>query len=262
MKPVLRLACLSDPGRRSQNQDNFWFFGTSMPAEHQGSETLVAEVPLDGEFAVGLFDGMGGESGGEIASAVAAVAFGRHADDGAWSVMSLCAVMDDLDAAVQRKRGELRMRSMGTTATLLAGTGVSHVLAANVGDSPALLCGEGGLRKLSVAHTDASMLHELGIPDRKPALTQYLGMAVNGLVLSPHVASVDLQPEEKILLATDGLTDALAEEEIADIMQMPGDVRETADLLRDRALERGADDNITVIVCAFSNGSSKAGVSS
>lgn len=247
---TLRLACLSDTGAvREHNEDNYWFFGHVMPAEHQSAEPLFAEIPLERPFIVGLFDGMGGEAGGEVASHAAAEVLGGRSEVGTWTEESVRSVVAAMNEAVRAEQESLRMPGMGTTATLLASAGDGSMLVANLGDSPALLCSDGVVEALSVADTDAATFLQLGIENRKPGLTQYLGISEEGLVLDPHVSRVSLAPGGVIVLASDGLTDVVAEAAIAEVLSSAAGTREKVVRLRNMALECGSTDNITVILC-------------
>jgi protein phosphatase len=62
------------------------------------------------------------------------------------------------------------------------------------------------------------------------------------------VQEFDLQGEDILLLCTDGLTDMLANDRIAAILQAERDPGVACDRLVDEALKQGGRDNITAIV--------------
>jgi serine/threonine protein phosphatase PrpC len=70
----------------------------------------------------------------------------------------------------------------------------------------------------------------------------------SGASVEVEVQEVGLQPEDVVLLCTDGLTDMLPNDRIAAILQTERDPRMACDRLVDEALQQGGRDNITAIV--------------
>jgi protein phosphatase len=62
------------------------------------------------------------------------------------------------------------------------------------------------------------------------------------------VQEVDLQAGDTVLLCTDGLTDMLANDRIAEILEADRDPKPACDRLIDEALKAGGRDNVTTIV--------------
>ena len=64
---------------RANNEDNFWCCGKSLPAENQGAEGIYSEIVSGSKIpALAVFDGMGGESCGEMAAFLASEEFGKY----------------------------------------------------------------------------------------------------------------------------------------------------------------------------------------
>jgi protein phosphatase len=144
-------------------------------------------------------------------------------------------------------------RGMGTTVVVLVLDGDRAHLA-HVGDSRAYLLREGRLQRLTRDHTvvqqeiDAGRLTpELArvLPHRN-ILTQSVGF--HGPV-EPDTASTTVRSGDVFVLCTDGLTDALDDEALSNVLRgLQPD--EMADALTEAALQAGAEDNITVAVVA------------
>ena len=125
---------------RANNEDNFWCCGETMGAFNQGTggvrtgKTAQSDYPL---FAV--FDGMGGESCGEMAAYLAADACGRHYRENRASLKEqpeqfLEEICRNMNRAVCEYSQENRIRIMGTTTVMLA-VSEGNLYACNVGDS-------------------------------------------------------------------------------------------------------------------------------
>ena len=76
----IEYAYTSHIGRiRANNEDNFWCLGETMTADNQGTEGVRTGTAVQAQFPLmAVFDGMGGESCGEMAAFLAADACGRH----------------------------------------------------------------------------------------------------------------------------------------------------------------------------------------
>ncbi len=188
-------------------------------------------------------DGLGGHPGGDVASRLAVRAahaavtdrpLRDEAEPGTVLGEALRAAHDAvLEAAVQ----DIGRRGMGTTAVLVHLSEDDRQLwVAHVGDSRAYLFRAGELRQLTTDHT---------IGGRIGGLIQALGTP--GPV-SPDVVHVELEPGDRILLCTDGLTDMVDDDGIAARMGSVEPPQRITDLLVEDALGNGGVDNVTVIV--------------
>ncbi len=245
----LCLACITNTGgHRDHNEDNFVFFGTVLPQEHQSMEAPLKEsVLLDALTVVAVFDGMGGELMGDAASFAAASRLNELVPSLDASESDLLRAFREMQDAVCDLRADWRLSSTGTTVVVLCcRNGVAFV--GNLGDSKAFLVRDGELVTLSVSHTDEWLLGQLGL-DRKPALTQYLGVDETDAPMEPHVVGFELELGDRILLASDGLTDMVDESSIARTTSDAASMEELVCDLCDQALVHGGEDNVTVIAC-------------
>lgn len=250
------MLCSSHTGCvRDHNEDNFSFFGVTLPMEHQ---TLDGRYAKEGECRmtplVGVFDGMGGQARGELASFIAAEGLSELALKGVgagWDEESLTDVLCKLNTAVVRAGASNHATSTGSTAVLLALV-EGEFLVANLGDSPAFLLRDGCLRELTERHTEAKLLESLGVTNRRPRLLQYLGIPEDEFVLEPHIARESAQEGDVILLCTDGLTDVVAEDDMVTAIGDGADLRSAYAGLCDKVLSAGAHDNFTVLLCRLS----------
>lgn len=248
----IEAACNCNTGRvRTNNEDNFYFAGRMLPVENRGLSAGVSmEAALSGEVVFGVFDGTGGEKYGEEASFAAA----RAAKEGREGLSEyvlpardcLNRLMDAMNLAVCRRARELKASRMGSTAVVMLFSG-NFAYAANLGDSRAFRLRNGELLQLSVDHTDAALLQEQGIVGRKPGLTQHLGIWPEEMVLEPYIAKGEIQPKDRYLLCSDGLTDMLSNMDICALMKEEGSICRLTDRLVAAALEKGGRDNVTVI---------------
>jgi serine/threonine protein phosphatase PrpC len=243
----LRVAACSDRGKvRDRNEDAF-----------------AADPPPPGRAATHgrLFlvaDGMGGHEAGEVASALArdtvmrdyyAAPFGATDDP-------LPALREALRAANrairERQAREPGERDMGTTCTALAVRGASFWIA-HIGDSRAYRWRAGRLQQLTRDHNWAEELLAAGRIDPTEA-AHHMGrhMITRALGIDPE-AQVDLlpgkplEPADRLLLCSDGLSGVVGEEEIAAILATPDPESAVASLVA-AANQADGPDNITVVL--------------
>ncbi|MDO4616732.1 MAG: protein phosphatase 2C domain-containing protein [Lachnospiraceae bacterium] len=241
MHYTIRYACLSHVGNiRRINQDNFLCNG--MILENPGDPAAMAGTAASTEDpAFGIFDGMGGEECGEIASRIAA----ETADSFVFSRPSeeLADFCFDANAEICEFADRNGIASMGTTAALIV-FGRKRITVCNIGDSRIYRFSKGELTRISVDH----VVNVYG-SGRKPPLSQNLGIPEEEMILEPYLAEGKYSDKDRYLLCSDGLTDMVTEEEIALILQAAEVERAAAGLL-ERALKNGGRDNITIILCS------------
>ena len=200
-------------------------------------------------------DGMGGHEAGEVASRQAVeVIYNAVSNGGApesaprTRLRTAFRTANDAILRAAQQRGN----NMGTTATVaLILEDRLHV--AQVGDSRAYLLREGTLTQLTQDHSVVQELVTAGLLSREGAevhphrnvLTRALGQMDD---VEVDVATHVLQPEDLLLLCTDGLTTMLSDEEIRGTLATNTSLDEAADTLVEQANDRGGNDNITVVV--------------
>lgn len=240
---------MSNTGKvRVHNEDNFSFFGKYLPREHQSMDSILeATSAAESGAAVALFDGMGGESAGELASYTAA----RYFSETGSRVLKEGTEPGDLILKINREviraRDEGKYSSIGATAIILQ-TSPTVVTLASIGDSRAYMIRRGGMKLLNKLHTDEAMMQRLGIR-RKPRITQCLGMDESEVTLQPSLVHGWAEVGDVFLICSDGLTDMVPEEDIAGIVMQSQNFSDAARTLMQEALDGGGKDNITFILC-------------
>ncbi|MDQ1662832.1 MAG: family protein phosphatase [Blastococcus sp.] len=192
---------------------------------------MLAEA---GVFAVA--DGLGGHPSGDVASQVAVARFQEVLADGPPDgedpeKVVAGALVAAHEAVVAAAQGDPDRTGMATTG-VLAIVRADSAYVGHVGDSRAYL-----LRGTALA----PLTKDLGMGGY---LTQALGLDRQ---VSPDVATVPLEADARLLLCTDGLTNMVADGDIAQLLG-GGDAQEACDALVEAALEAGGVDNVTVIV--------------
>lgn len=246
-----RVAYVSHRGRvRMKNQDNFLVEGEYLPLEHGTMEQVETCEFLCAEGSVlALFDGMGGECAGELASYTAAKQLESFGKAEEYTEKNLTSAVWNLNRAVCRARHERRLPQIGTTMTMLAFQKNSLWLV-NLGDSPAYQLHKQSFFQITCPHTNEQMLKEQGIAG-KPGLTQFLGVEEEEFILEPHIAQYRLCAGDLYLLCSDGLTDMVPEEEIRKILQKKESIADMTRELLEQALQNGGRDNVTILLCSI-----------
>lgn len=251
MKYRLSAACGCDIGkRRGNNEDNFYFDGHYLPAEnHALDQILTQDCRLEQAVDFAVFDGMGGQAEGQIASHLAAAVFSSVRRNNSFETDAqkfLRDVTEQMTSTVWHQADE-SFSNMGTTEAILRFCDDAYYLC-NVGDSRIFLFRNGVLKQLSVDHTDEQFLKENGIGRRKPSLTQYIGVSPEELVVEPYVSSGALAIGDQYLICSDGLTDMVSNDGIREILVRNTSPEEKVIDLMQEALQNGGRDNITVIL--------------
>lgn len=242
MNYKIRYSCWSHVGkRRSTNQDNFICDGKYLK---ESNESFL--FPLTGCFTpnssalLGVFDGMGGEEHGEIASLIASqcaskVSVGENPTE---SLLSFCR---DANEKICKYTDENDLFSMGTTAALLAFSD-KEIALCNIGDSKIFRFADRELEQISVDH------YSVAVYGHKPPLSQNLGIPETEMIIDPYVARGQYNDGDVYLICSDGLTDMVTADNITQIL-LETEFSNTVNILLKTALENGGKDNITIILC-------------
>jgi len=210
---------------------------------------------------LGLFlvaDGVGGHRRGETASRLAAIAAIEAVSA---TQKSSLGPGEKLRRAVEwahrrigrAAEGASSLEAMGTTVVLALVTPGRRLAIAHVGDSRAYLVRGREIRRLTEDHSWVGELIKrrqiteadaAGHPHRN-VLTKALGMP--GAVL-PDLRELTLQPRDRILLCSDGLTGPLSDQEILRLILQSRRPEAACDQLVSSALKKGGQDNTTALL--------------
>ncbi|NGZ03285.1 MAG: hypothetical protein CV090_09575 [Nitrospira sp. WS238] len=212
-------------------------------------------------------DGMGGHIGGDIAAQTAIQTIESQAASLSQSLCSghhpptelLATLIEQThEAILDRTRSQPQLKGMGTTIVLLAIVSNPSPVAylAHVGDSRAYRLRAGSLTPLTRDHSLIEKYLERGIltpvtakthPDRH-VLTRALGIPASA---TPTIAAFPVQEDDLVLLCSDGLTKMLEDDDVQQILSASNaDPTDLCHRLVNEALDRGGEDNVTVVVVA------------
>ena len=229
---------------------------------------------LEDACLVLVADGMGGHAAGEVAAGLATTEIAQFyhqthvAPDVAWpferdASLSLLAnrLVCGIKVANQRifdmASSDRGRKGMGTT--LVAAAIVDdEICIAHVGDSRAYRIRGTAIERLTRDHSLLEQFKEL-YPEmtreeennfpHKNVITRALGLADH---VEIDTQTHELQPGDRYLLCSDGLSGHLSDEDMLEIVRGTDDlVRAVAELV-DSANELGGHDNITVVALAIS----------
>lgn len=244
----LQTYLVSDVGMiRKKNEDNFIFHGryNEKSEDHMECENHIC---ITEPVLYGVFDGMGGEAYGEVASFLMAETcqkYPLHTGHLKEDAIALCQNGNELVVREEKQRG----LSMGSTASMLLFD--ETVVACNVGDSPIYLYRDGVLRAIYEEQTEKKLYEEMGLQEilkkrKKYRLTQHIGMPEEGLQILPYLEEIEIQDGDVFLICSDGLTDMVEEAVMKETLSTID--AESARKLVSHALENGGHDNVTVIL--------------
>lgn len=202
-------------------------------------------------------DGMGGHAAGEVASAIAVATLGELADRPSIhpeDVLAQLRTANDRILATGARHPE--RAGLGTTATglaLVTAGGTDHWAVFNVGDSRVYRLLDGRIRLLTVDHSEVRELVEAGHLTAEEArrsplrnvVTRWLG---RDPCPAPDIRVFPPAPGERFLLCSDGLSNELGEEQVAELLGAAADPGACAAALVDAAVAAGGRDNVTALV--------------
>jgi serine/threonine protein phosphatase PrpC len=239
----LEFAAITDIGcRRSNNEDSFGY---------DAEQKLYV-----------VCDGMGGNAAGEVASAMAVRALiesfgstGTEPETG-----DAIPVENRLAHAIYEANRVVReasfenpeLDSMGTTLVCACLDG-NRIVIGNVGDSRAYLVRNGECAQITQDHSfldeevrKGNMTPEMAAASNlQSVITRAIGVSET---VEPDLFAAMLQPEDMLLLASDGLTRYAHTEEISHAAGVESDLTKICSSLIEYAKQRGGADNITCIL--------------
>jgi len=221
-------------GTKSRNEDS----------AYAGPELLV------------LCDGMGGHAAGDVASSLI-VGELVHLDGEGDGADDMLDVLKDSITQANERLAEVSHESpdssgMGTTCIAMLRSG-SKLAVANIGDSRAYLRRAERVTQITRDHSFVQQLLDEGRINAAEALHHPQRSLVTRVLTGkpddhPDLSVRELRTGDRLLLCSDGVTDYVAENTVADILRSRGSAGDIADQLIAISLRASTRDNITVIV--------------
>ena len=249
-------AATTDTGmRRANNQDS-----------HSVVRASSAEVWRQRGHLFMVADGMGAHAVGEMASKMACdnIPFNYNKAKTGTPTEAITKAYREVGTQIHsRATANREFQGMGTTCTtlLLLPEGV---MVAHVGDSRAYRIRQGRIDQLSFDHSLAWELvrrnhlspDQANIAVPKNVITRSLGPDTS--VEVDIEGPLAVEPNDVYLLCSDGLTKAVPDDLIRDVLDICWELPHAADRLVDMANRRGGPDNVSVVLARVSVYSSPA----
>ena len=241
----LEFAEVTDCGHvRGTNEDSLGHVLPATPAQVESQGWLFA-----------VADGMGGHEKGEVASRVAIdtlVRGFRKIPKGVMHASLLPRLVQEANAAVFDAGRAVKSAGPPMGSTLVAcALRFDSAVVSHVGDSRCYLFRNGLGRALTRDHTMAEEQFRLGVlsqtgaqtSDTRHMLTRSLG---NDLFVAADTITVNILPDDILLLCSDGLHGYLPDTKILELVYSSSDLRRAAASLVAAANQAGGNDNVSV----------------
>ncbi len=230
---------------------------TDVGLRRTNNEDVFVALPERG--VAGVADGMGGQASGEVASAVFAetvrelFADSRGGDGNETASLVAESFRLSNERILRISYEQPQHRGMGCTAELIAFHGDRYVLG-HVGDSRSYLYRDGMFTQITKDHSLVQEQVDKGLITSAEARVHSLKNVILRAVGSEEALAVDLLRGESrrgdvFLLCSDGLSDMVEDDKIADALSRPLTLAQKAGRLVELAKMCGGRDNVTVVLC-------------
>lgn len=231
--------------------------------------TDIGKVRSQNEDAGGIFynrahqvlaivaDGMGGHSGGDVASDLATGLIQKKWEENPglehpkeleeWISNT---TLEANELVFKESKETEGLEGMGTTVVIAACT-EEFITIAHIGDSRCYLYSNSELKQLTDDHTLVNELLRAGqiSPDdavyhpRKNVLARALGTEIK---VESEIQTIGWEAPDRLLLCSDGLINKVSDEELGEFLGTEGSLREIGERMIALANERGGEDNISL----------------
>jgi serine/threonine protein phosphatase PrpC len=210
-----------------------------------------------GVFAV--FDGVGGQRAGEVASQTAAdtiqEALEHPSGDSSSEIVDRAIKFANRDI-LELAESDTAYQTMATTVALIHIQG-DRATVAHVGDSRVYRLEDGRIYRETIDHTDLNDsrdgkgAHSFERRDHSNVITRALGIESQ---VEVEIKSIPLRDGARFLLCSDGVYKHVPDHEIARVLSQIEEPQSAADELKRLVYQRGADDNLTAVVVQVGRG--------
>ena len=241
---------------RQRNEDQIFCQGHYRNNLDEQQDVCKGKGDISDLLVFAIFDGMGGLANGEKASEICAEMMAEDLQN-SLSGKGDFRTADSIMRMNRRIVQDGQNAKMGSTA-VVAECRKDTLQVINIGDSRAYWFHDHSVTQLSVDHTLEERLrrlraeYEISIVEseyQKHALTQYVGVPEDEFLIEPYMSEcITAVSGDQCLLCSDGLSNLVSEEQMADVLQQDIDNEEKVNHLLDVALRNERTDNISIIL--------------
>ena len=263
---------------RPKNEDAYIIYRSGRYWEKVETSLEEGDLPDRSDeigYGMAVADGVGGSNGGQVASTMAirvlvrlilnAAKWALKLDNPETREVELQDVKERAEAYFQKVDHALlehaeaypRLKGMGTTLTGAYSFG-DDLFILHIGDTRAYLFRQNKLKRLTHDQTVAQALADSGAISPEEASTHRLRHNLTSCLggksgkIEMEIRHVRLLEGDRLLLCSDGLTDMVSEIEIAEVMRATDGSVEACNTLVKLALQKGGEDNVTVVLARYS----------
>ena len=235
---------------------DIWGITHTGVVRQQNQDAFAAQKLGDGRVIALVCDGMGGARAGNVASTMAVELFMRQfaqpePGQGDEERLRQAAALANREV-FQRAADDPECTGMGTT-LVAALAGEEEAVILNEGDSRAYHVNEDGITLITRDHSLVEDMVQRGELTRDQARTHPHKNLITRALGAEPVLMADcfrrpLSPGDRLLLCSDGLSNVVTEQEMLYEVIHGGQDETCCQRLLDIALQRGAPDNVTVVL--------------
>lgn len=224
----------------------------------------VIAFPDDEVYGLIVADGIGGAASGDFASQLAVqTLFELTGRATSWVMKITDLNAQEIYQRVEAYISEIQktLRTYGEANPEFAGMGTTwtsahilgrHAIVVHIGDSRAYLYRDSELQIITRDQTLGQEMEDIGMPEED--VRRFRNILTNSLggqseTVPAEVFHFEIEPGDRLLLCTDGLSDMVAAPLIAEVLGCESTPQSACDQLVERALDAGGTDNITVVLC-------------
>ena len=240
------------------------FFADSIDGKvRQNNEDTIALITKHNYHVAIVADGMGGATSGEVASRTAVSSISDFFDINERRDIDQLFLADAIqhanDDVLSLIKNDPSLKGMGSTLTLCCFDN-EGIIAAQIGDSSAYLYNtiEKKLIKITKDHSYVQKLIDFGkMTDDEAKRSPFKNIITRAIGVKNVRSDYDSSKwaaNDILMMFSDGLTNSLTNGEILSIVSSSGSLTEKGSKLIADALEKGGNDNISVILAENADG--------
>lgn len=223
------------------------------------SGSILNDESCDGELelptVVAVCDGCGGYAGGDFAAQMVLEGIAEEDIDDILRAEYLLQVLKKCQDRVVEKKSELSQYSKMCTTVAGGVFGEDEIILFHAGDSRIYRHDGWGIAKMTKDHSIVQEMVDMGDISPEEALSHPKRNVISRCIgidcplPEIYILHTTINPGEKYLFCSDGLWEYVDDLDIKEVLNRDIPLVNMVDILFDRALEQGADDNISICIC-------------